>query len=109
MQTNTKILIGVGVLALGVAVYLYYNIEPKVSIIINKDGSGTVNIGNKSADFAQGQAVELSYNGYTISAGSKKYLFRHFGSVLEGGDINQYSAGSSRVPIVNNFDYSSNN
>lgn len=100
---NKKYLtIGGFILGLG-AFSMVFLKRPKGKIIINKDGTGTVQLGNKTANFSKGEGVVVgTWNGWKLSASASSILLSHFGKTYEQGELTEYSKGSSNVEVVRN-------
>jgi hypothetical protein len=100
---NKKYLI-IGGVVLGVGVFaMAFLKRPKGKIVINKDGSGTVQLGNKTASFSKDTGVVVgTWNGWELSASATSMLLRHFGKTYHEGDITEYFGGTSDIEIVHN-------
>ncbi len=106
MNSNVKIaVITLSAVSLGVGLYLY-NKQPKAKIVINPDGSGSVSLGNKTQTFEPSETGFVkSWNNYTLTASKDKNKLTKGKNVLEEGLMTQYYQGSSRLEIINNFNY----
>jgi hypothetical protein len=100
---NKKYLI-IGGVVLGVGAFaMAFLKRPKGKIVINKDGSGTVTLGNNTASFSKDMGVNVgTWNGWELLASSSSLLLRHFGKVYEEGGITEYYGGSSDIEIIHN-------
>lgn len=90
-------LIGLGLGTLG----YFYTRRPKGTVTINPDGSGTIKLGNKSADFEKGMGVVVkTWNGWELSGSATGILLRHYGKIYEQGGITQFYGGSTNVQVI---------
>ena len=101
-MNKKHLIIGGVVLGLGTLTMLFLK-RPKGKIVINKDGSGTVTLGNNTASFTKDMGtVVKTWNGWELSGGASSFLLRHFGKTQQEGGITEYFGGNSDVEIIHN-------
>jgi hypothetical protein len=71
--------------------------------LINPDGSGTLKLGNKSANFEKGNgAVIKTWNGWQLSGSASNRALSRFGKTYEEGEITESNLGTSNIEIIFN-------
>ena len=91
--------IAVPLLALG----YFYMKKPKGKITINKDGSGIVQLGDKSVNFSKGEGTQIrTWNGWELSGSASNYSLKHNGKGYASGSIIDTTKGGDFVEIIHN-------
>ncbi len=98
MKNQKEILIGCGIAVVLLGIYMYKR-KPVGNIVVNADGTGTVQLGSKIAMFGVGESATVkSWNGWSLTGSATNYTFNS-NSYSQSGNITSDSSSVIGDPV----------